>query len=115
MIGILIMFAVMFCLLLIVLMYTAEQSRFIKVTTNVTGIIMALSLIGSISIVYYYYTNSVLYKQEDDGVATRGFILKEKVILSQYKLIGEREYIIFKMNEYSRSDREFESILVISK
>ena len=83
------------------------------------GVVLLLLYIISLTIAswlaYLYWSNSMVYKQIDNDIATKGIIFKEKILLNQYRLIGERNYVVLIMDEYTRSDRQFESILVIKK
>ena len=109
----LVLYYIIGLLILLILRLVIKTKREFKGIFKV--VIATVSFILANYVTYQYYTNSVLYKQSDDNTAIRGIILSEKVILSQYRLIGEKDYLIFKMNEYTRSDREHESILVIVK
>ena len=84
-----------------------------------SGVVFLLLYIISLTIAswlaYLYWSNSMVYKQIDNDIATKGIIFKEKILLNQYRLIGERNYVVLIMDEYTRSDRQFESILVIKK
>ena len=50
---------------------------------------------------------------ETTGIAERGIVFKDRIILSEHRLIGSSDYGIFEMDKYSRSDRQLEVINVI--
>lgn len=63
-------------------------------------------------ITIWYNLNIVLYNYITPTVAERGLIFKDTVMLDQYKLIGSKDYVYYKADEYSRSDRHGETIQV---
>ena len=63
-------------------------------------------------IAVWYNLNIILYNYISPTVAERGLIFKDTVMLNQYKLIGSKDYVYYKADEYSRSDRHGETIQV---
>ena len=60
----------------------------------------------------WFYLNVILFNYTSETTAERGLFFKDTAILTQYKLVGKKDYIVFKLDEYSRSDRHLETILV---
>lgn len=58
--------------------------------------------------VYFSYLISVTflnYHYVDKNTAQKGFLFKDKIFLNEYKYFGQTDYFIFKMDNYTRSDR----------
>lgn len=63
-------------------------------------------------IYFLYYTHIIIYNYTDSVTAKRGLIFKDTAMLDQYRLVGQKDYVFFKIDEYTRSDRQNEVIEV---
>lgn len=97
--------------------FTPNSKR--KVVNKRSSVVMHISIIISISIAsvieYNRFIYSTIYIPIDTNIVERGIIFKDKAYLSEYRLVGERGYVIFNTKEYSRSDRQYETIEVLNR
>lgn len=87
----------------------------IKISTKWGSTVIVILFIISVFLEYQRYTHSNLYRyiDKDNTVAEKGIFLKNKVFLSEYRKVSTDDYIIFKTNNYTRSDRHNELIQII--
>lgn len=71
-----------------------------------------LAFILPFVIYFLYYTHIIIYNYTDSVTAKRGLIFKDTAMLDQYRLVGQKDYVFFKIDEYTRSDRQNEVIEV---
>lgn len=71
--------------------------------------IIIISMILSFKI----FTNMIWYNYDSKETASKGILFKDTLILSEHRLIGTSDLILFKIDKYSRSDRQLEVINVI--
>lgn len=62
---------------------------------------------------YKMFTTMIWYNYDNKNVASKGMFFKDTLILTEHRLIGSSDLIIFKTDKYSRSDRQLEVINVI--
>lgn len=88
---------------------------FINANTNgkLLSIIILIVLCISMFLSFKIFTNMIWYNYNNKDVATKGIFFKDTLILSEHRLIGSSDYVIFKIDKYSRSDRQLEVINVI--
>ena len=96
----------------LVFIYIAEKFKRIK--SNKTLVIIAtIIFVVSIFISFKIFTNVIWYHYESKDIAEKGIIFKDRLLLSEHRLIGSSDYGIFEIDKYSRSDRQLEVINVI--
>lgn len=87
------------------------------INANINGkllsIIILIVVCISMFLSYKLFTNVIWYNYVNKDVATKGIFFKDTLILSEHRLIGSSDYVIFKIDKYSRSDRQLEVINVI--
>ncbi len=76
----------------------------------ISGLII---FIGSFYLSLKVFTNMIWYNYDNKDVASKGIFFKDTLMLSEHRLIGTSDYVIFKIDKYSRSDRQLEVINVI--
>ena len=84
-----------------------KQSLFVIIPSMAFGYYVAYT------IAFWSLTTILMYKYTDNNTATTGQIFKDTIVLSEHKLIGSSDYVIFKTDKYSRSDRQSEVIEVV--
>ena len=82
------------------------NAKFVMVLSSILGIV-------SFWLSYKMFTEMIWYHYDSKHTASKGILFKDTLMLSEHKLIGSSDYIIFKMDMYSRSDRQLEVINVI--
>ena len=95
------------------LLISSEENK--KITFDkVKGLVVltVLFIIGMF-ISYKIFTTMIWYNYDNKNKASKGFIFKDTLILSEHRLIGSSNYVIFEIDNYSRSDRQLEVISVI--
>lgn len=75
-------------------------------------LLIALFIIGML-ISYKIFTTMIWYNYDNKNKASKGVIFKDTLMLSEHRLIGSSNYVIFEIDNYSRSDRQLEVINVI--
>ena len=76
-------------------------------------ILLVLNLFLSMFLSYKIFTTMIWYNYDNKNTASKGIFFKDTLILSEHRLIGSSDLIIFKIDKYSRSDRQLEVINVI--
>jgi len=76
-------------------------------------IILILNLFLSVFLSYKIFTTMIWYNYDNKNTASKGIFFKDTLILSEHRLIGSSDLIIFKIDKYSRSDRQLEVINVV--
>ncbi len=76
-------------------------------------IILILNLFLSMFLSYKIFTTMIWYNYDNKNNASKGIFFKDTLILSEHRLIGSSDLVIFKIDKYSRSDRQLEVINVI--
>ena len=112
MFNILMVGGVFFIFTSVVLAYVVE-AYFKKLNTKVLGGLLFLNFFLSMFLSYKMFTTMIWYNYDNKDVATKGIFFKDTLILSEHRLIGSSDYVIFKIDKYSRSDRQLEVINVI--
>ena len=95
------------------LTYVIESFKRSLLTTKFMVISGLIIFIGSLYLSLKVFTNMIWYNYDNKDVASKGIFFKDTLILSEHRLIGSSNYIIFKIDKYSRSDRQLEVINVI--
>ena len=88
---------------------------FINANTNgkLLSIIILIVVCISMFLSLKVFTNMIWYNYDNKDVASKGIFFKDTLMLSEHRLIGTSDYVIFKIDKYSRSDRQLEVINVI--
>ena len=88
---------------------------FINANTNgkLLSIIILIVVCISMFLSLKVFTNMIWYNYDNKDVASKGIFFKDTLMLSEHRLIGSSDYVIFKIDKYSRSDRQLEVINVI--
>ena len=97
---------------ILVLLIIVDKFKIIesyKIFVIISVIIFALSIFISFKI----FTNIIWYHYESKDIAEKGIVFKDRLLLSEHRLIGSSDYGIFEIDKYSRSDRQLEVINVI--
>ena len=88
--------------------------KFKKIKNNKTfEIVATIIFVVSIFISFKIFTNVIWYHYESKDIAEKGIVFKDRLLLSEHRLIGSSDYGIFEIDKYSRSDRQLEVINVI--
>ena len=95
------------------LLISSEENK--KITFDkVKGlVVLAVLFIIGMFISYKIFTTMIWYNYDNKNKASKGVIFKDTLILSEHRLIGSSSYIVFEIDNYSRSDRQLEVISVI--
>ena len=96
----------------LVLLTIVDKLKIIK-SYKMLVIIATIIFVVSIFISFKIFTNIIWYHYESKDIAEKGIIFKDKLLLSEHRLIGSSDYGIFEIDKYSRSDRQLEVINVI--
>ena len=96
----------------LVFIYIAEKFKRIKSNKTIVIVAIIISII-SIFISFKIFTNVIWYHYESKDIAEKGIVFKDRLLLSEHRLIGSSDYGIFEIDKYSRSDRQLEVINVI--
>ncbi len=97
----------------ITLLWVVESFKRSLLTTKFMVISGLIIFIGSFYLSFKIFTNMIWYNYDNKDVATKGIFFKDTLMLSEHRLIGTSDYVIFKIDKYSRSDRQLEVINVI--
>ena len=97
----------------ITLIWVIESFKRSLLTTKFMIISGLIIFIGSFYLSLKVFTNMIWYNYNNKDVASKGVFFKDTLILSEHRLIGSSDYVIFKIDKYSRSDRQLEIINVI--
>lgn len=76
-------------------------------------IILILNFFLSMFLSYKMFTTMIWYNYDNKNNASKGIFFKDTLILSEHRLIGSSDLVIFKIDKYSRSDRQLEVINVV--
>ena len=76
-------------------------------------VVLAVLFIIGMFISYKIFTTMIWYNYDNKNKASKGVIFKDTLMLSEHRLIGSSNYVIFEIDNYSRSDRQLEVISVI--
>ena len=112
MFNILMVGGVFFIITSIIIMYLCEK-YFRKLNNKVLGGLLFLNFFLSMFLSYKMFTTMIWYNYDNKNVASKGMFFKDTLILTEHRLIGSSDLIIFKTDKYSRSDRQLEVINVI--
>ena len=95
------------------LLISSEENK--KITFDkVKGlVVLAVLFIIGMLISYKIFTTMIWYNYDNKNKASKGVIFKDTLMLSEHRLIGSSNYVIFEIDNYSRSDRQLEVISVI--
>ncbi len=95
------------------LLISSEENK--KITFDkVKGlVVLAVLFIIGMFISYKIFTTMIWYNYDNKNKASKGVIFKDTLMLSEHRLIGSSNYVIFEIDNYSRSDRQLEVINVI--
>ena len=95
------------------LLISSEENK--KITFDkVKGlVVLAVLFIIGMFISYKIFTTMIWYNYDNKNKASKGVIFKDTLMLSEHRLIGSSNYVIFEIDNYSRSDRQLEVISVI--
>ncbi len=95
------------------LLISSEKDEKVKLA-KIKGLVLliALFIIGML-ISYKIFTTMIWYNYDNKNKASKGVIFKDTLMLSEHRLIGSSNYVIFEIDNYSRSDRQLEVINVI--
>ncbi len=95
------------------LLISSEENK--KITFDkVKGlVVLAVLFIIGMFISYKIFTTMIWYNYDNKNKASKGVIFKDTLMLSEHRLIGSSNYIVFEIDNYSRSDRQLEVISVI--
>ena len=87
------------------------------INANINGKILSMIILIVVCISMFLslkaFTNIIWYNYDNKDVASKGVFFKDSLILSEHILIGSSDYVILKIDKYSRSDRQLEVINVI--
>ena len=112
-----IIFGIIFSVGLIAIIFTGLfvilTKRKKELNTKFVMILSSILVIVSFWLSYKMFTEMIWYNYDSKYTASKGLLFKDTLMLSEHKLIGSSDYIIFKMDMYSRSDRQLEVINVI--
>ena len=97
----------------ITLIWVVESFKRSLLTTKFMVISGLIIFIGSFYLSLKVFTNMIWYNYDNKNVASKGVFFKDTLILSEHRLIGSSDYVILKIDKYSRSDRQLEVINVI--
>ena len=97
----------------ITLLWVIESFKRSLLTTKFMIISGLIIFIGSFYLSSKVFTNMIWYNYNNKDVASKGVFFKDTLILSEHRLIGSSDYVILKIDKYSRSDRQLEVINVI--
>lgn len=97
---------------IIMLAFIADKFRKIK-NNKIFWTLSTVIFVVSIFLSFKLFTNVIWYHYESKDTAEKGIIFKDKLLLSEHKLVGSSDYGIFEIDNYSRSDRQLEVINVI--
>ena len=97
----------------ITLLWVIESFKRSLLTTKFMIISGLIIFIGSFYLSLKVFTNMIWYNYDNKDVASKGVFFKDTLILSEHRLIGSSDYVILKIDKYSRSDRQLEVINVI--
>lgn len=105
-----IIMAVVFFITLISIIESFKRSLLTTKFMVISGLIV---FVGSLYLSLKIFTNMIWYNYDNKDVASKGIFFKDTLMLSEHRLIGTSDYVIFKIDKYSRSDRQLEVINVI--
>lgn len=112
-----IIFGIIFSVGLIAIIFTGLYviltKRKKKLNAKFVMVLSSILVIVSFWLSYKMFTEMIWYHYDSKHTASKGILFKDTLMLSEHKLIGSSDYIIFKMDMYSRSDRQLEVINVI--
>jgi len=77
--------------------------------------IIALFVIGIISIISFYYIYSQQYVQDSKTTATKGILFQQTLNLDHYKNVSNGNGWLGKFDRYSRSDRHGDVLTIYCK
>ena len=97
---------------ILVLLTIVDKFKIIK-SYKMLVIIATIISVVSIFISFKIFTNVIWYHYESKDIAEKGIVFKDRLLLSEHRLIGSSDYGIFEIDKYSRSDRQLEVINVI--
>ena len=97
----------------ITLLWVVESFKRSLLTTKFMVMSGLIIFIGSFYLSLKVFTNMIWYNYDNKDVASKGIFFKDTLMLSEHRLIGTSDYVIFKIDKYSRSDRQLEIINVI--
>ena len=97
----------------ITLLWVVESFKRSLLTTKFMIISGLIIFIGSFYLSLKVFTNMIWYNYDNKDVASKGIFFKDTLIPSEHRLIGTSDYVILKIDKYSRSDIQLEVINVI--
>ena len=94
-------------------MISSEKDEKVKLA-KIKGLVLLIALFNiGMLISYKIFTTMIWYNYDNKNKASKGIIFKDTLMLSEHRLIGSSNYVIFEIDNYSRSDRQLEVINVI--
>ena len=95
------------------LLISSEKDEKVKLDKVKGLVVLAVLFIIGMLISYKIFTTMIWYNYDNKNKASKGVIFKDTLMLSEHRLIGSSNYVIFEIDNYSRSDRQLEVISVI--
>jgi hypothetical protein len=74
-------------------------------TTKIAIWFGIINVVFSLFISYLICVNMIFFHYVSGDVAKRGIVFQETMMLSEYRQIGSVNYLIFTVDNYTRSDR----------